>query len=381
MDDHPAWELVFGPAARALAARAVPVPPLAPDSDSPPWDRDTVRVRFRRDALAPSDIAELSELATARLGESRGGVSSLECHAADLAELARANAVAARLFEAHANATRPPAPPTLMGVINATPDSFSDGGRFLDPRVAADEARTMVAFGARMLDVGGESTRPGAEAVRAADELERVLPVIDAIRRAGVAVPISIDTRKAEVAALALDRGASTVNDVSAGRDDPEMLPLVAERGAGFVAMHMLGTPRDMQRSPSYEDPVREITEWLRERVAACLQAGIALPNIALDPGIGFGKRVQDNVALIRRLAELRSLGLPLVYGVSRKSFLGALTGVDAPADRAGASAAAVALCIANGADILRVHDVALMAQVAPVAAAHAGVLDPARTT
>ena len=263
----------------------------------------------------------------------------------------------------------------LVGILNLTEDSFSDGGRFPDARAAIAHGLELVRQGADLLDVGGESTRPGSTPVSAAEELERVLPVIEGLR-AACAVPLSIDTTKAAVAAAALDAGAAVVNDVSAGRFDPGMLPLVAERGCGYVAMHMRGRPRDMQRDPRYGDPVREVLAELRERVAACLDAGVALAGIHVDPGIGFGKRLEHNLALLRRLRELRSLGLPILIGVSRKSFLGELTGRSDPSDRLAATTAAVACAVLQGAEVVRVHDVAAARDAARVAEALRGPLE-----
>jgi dihydropteroate synthase len=255
-----------------------------------------------------------------------------------------------------------------MGILNVTPDSFSDGGRYDDVERATARARELVEHGAELIDIGGESTRPGAEPVEQAAELERVLPVIQAIRSAGIDTPISIDTRKAEVARQALAAGANWVNDTSAGSFDAAMLATVAELDCPFVAMHMRGTPEHMQDAPHYEDPVHEILCWLRERAARCLEAGISPSNLVIDPGIGFGKRPEDNVALVRRTAELRSLGLPILSGVSRKAFLGQLTGVREPTARIGATAAAISLCV---------HDVELAAQVIAVTAAHSGLFPP----
>lgn len=366
-------ELVFGDDARRLQPRAVPCAAAAVDPCAPPFDRERARVAVRAGSLTAGERAELARLSGAAPAPFGVGEELLELGAAAL----RASPLwfARVLLRAHEHATAPLRRPRVVGVLNATPDSFSDGGLHLDPARAAEAAERMVAEGADELDVGGESTRPGALPVPAAEELARVLPVIGAVRARGVRVPLSVDTRRAEVAARALDLGADSVNDTSAGRDDPAMLPLVAERGCPYVVMHARGAPADMQADPRYGDPVSEIAAWLRERAGACLQAGIALHNIALDPGIGFGKRVQDNVALIRRTAELRSLGRPLLVGVSRKRYLGSLTGEAEPARRAGATAAAVALAVACGAERVRVHDVALAAQAAAVAAAHAGLL------
>ncbi|MCB9913774.1 MAG: dihydropteroate synthase [Planctomycetes bacterium] len=262
-----------------------------------------------------------------------------------------------------------------MGVVNVTPDSFSDGGRFDGAAARWRTASRLAREGARWLDVGGESTRPGAAEVSAAEELARVLPVVEGLAAADVAL-VSVDTRKAAVARAATAAGARMVNDVGAGLDDPEMLAAVAESGADYCLMHRQGTIRDMQRAPRYADVVAEVTEFLRARVAACLAAGIARERLWLDPGIGFGKTLEHNLALLRRLRELRSLGLPLLLGVSRKSFIGqvaAATGggsfaAHAPDQRLGGTAAAISFCVGAGAKVLRVHDVAVMAEAAAVA-------------
>lgn len=274
-----------------------------------------------------------------------------------------------------------------MGVVNVTPDSFSDGGSWLDPDAAVAHAAKLRDEGAEVVDVGGESTRPGAEPVPTEVELGRVVPVVERLARELDGLPISIDTQKAAVAAAALDAGAIIVNDVSAARSDPEMLPLVAARGAGLVLMHMQGTPRDMQRDPRYSDVVAEVADFLRARVQACLQAGIDPSRIAVDPGIGFGKRLEHNLELLRRLPELAELGYPLVVGVSRKSFIAQVNRAwNAPPaahpraaiERLGGTAAAVAAAVRGGARLLRVHDVAVMGEALRVAAALEGI-GPAR--
>lgn len=260
-----------------------------------------------------------------------------------------------------------------MGVLNVTPDSFSDGGRYAAAEDAVRHALLMVEQGAEILDIGGESTRPGAREVPVSEELERVLPVLEALRPRTDAL-LSVDTRKAEVAAAALDAGADWINDVSAGTHDPGLLEIVAAAGCTYVAMHARGKPADMQERPHYDDPVAEVTAELTERVEACLKAGIEPSRLVLDPGIGFGKRLEDNLALIRGLPRLKTMGYPLLIGVSRKSFIGTLTSVEQPADRLGGTAAAVTACVLGGADVLRVHDVAAMAQVVSVATAIAQV-------
>jgi dihydropteroate synthase len=262
--------------------------------------------------------------------------------------------------------------PAVVGVLNATPDSFSDGGVHLDPGRAAAAAEAMVADGARMLDLGGESTRPGASPVDAAEERRRLLPVLRAVR-AAVRVPLSVDTTKAEIARLALAEGADLVNDVSAGRLDPGMLPLCAREGVPVVLMHMQGTPATMQDEPRYTDVVKEVADFLAERAQAALTAGVAADAIILDPGIGFGKTLEHNCLLLRRLDLQAALGYPLMVGVSRKGFIGRLLGGRATEGRILGTAAAVALAVAGGARLVRVHDVAAMRDVIAVAEAVVG--------
>jgi dihydropteroate synthase len=258
----------------------------------------------------------------------------------------------------------------IMGVVNVTPDSFSDGGLYLDPEAAVAHGRELVEAGAEILDIGGESTRPGAAPVSAEEELRRVVPVVRGLREADAR--ISVDTSKAAVAAAALEAGAEIVNDVTALRGDPEMAPLCAERGAGIVLMHMTGDPRTMQDDPRYEDVVAEVKAFLAQRLEAAVGAGIAEERIWLDPGIGFGKTGAHNMELLRRLSELRDLDRPLVVGTSRKSFLGRFDG--APADgRLGGTIASSVLAAGEGAEVLRVHDVAEVRQALTVAAAVLG--------
>lgn len=240
-----------------------------------------------------------------------------------------------------------------MGVLNVTPDSFSDGGRNASPDEAAAAARRMAAEGAAIVDIGGESTRPGAQPVDPATEISRVAPVLERLRGE---LPLSIDTRRAEVAERALDLGAVLVNDVTAGRD-PRMLPLVAARGMGIVLMHMRGDPATMQDAPSYPDVVAEVEGFLLERAAAAADAGVPRSRILIDPGIGFGKRLDHNLALLGALPRLAAHGWPVVVGVSRKRFLGDLTGRDVGERRDGTTAA-VALAAFHGAAVVRVHDV-----------------------
>ena len=242
-----------------------------------------------------------------------------------------------------------------MGVVNVTPDSFSDGGRFLEAEAAIDHGLLLRTEGADVLDVGGESTRPGAVGVGIEEELRRVLPVIDGL--AGEGGEISIDTSKAAVAAAALDAGARMVNDVTA-LADPEMGPLCAERGCELVLMHMKGTPRTMQESPSYDDVVDDVKSFLGGRIETAVAAGVDEHRIWVDPGIGFGKTIEHNLELIRRLRELRELGRPILLGASRKSFIGKITGREV-GERVGGSVAAAVLGRLAGADCVRAHDVA----------------------
>jgi dihydropteroate synthase len=248
-------------------------------------------------------------------------------------------------------------PPCVMAVLNVTPDSFSDGGRFLDPRAAREHVDRVAAEGAAICDLGGESTRPGAEPVPPDEQLRRLRPVLDALREEPVPLPLSIDTGRAEVAEAALDAGAVVVNDVWAGRADPRLLPLVAERRAAICLMHMRGEPRTMQQEPRYGDVVAEVRDALAERLDAAVRAGIPEKRVLLDPGIGFGKTLEHNLALLRGLPTLAALGRPLVVGVSRKGMFGALLG-RAVGERLPASLAAGLAAVARGAAVLRVHDV-----------------------
>ncbi|HTL79371.1 MAG TPA: dihydropteroate synthase [Candidatus Babeliales bacterium] len=245
----------------------------------------------------------------------------------------------------------------IMGVLNVTPDSFSDGGEFLAADKAAQRGLQMAAEGAHMIDVGGESTHPGSEPVTVAEELRRVIPVIENLRRK-LDVPISIDTSKAEVARAAIEAGASIVNDVTGGQGDDEMLSLVAETESAFIVMHMQGTPRTMQIQPRYTDVVAQISEFFRQQIARAIGLNIDPMTIAFDPGIGFGKTVEHNLELLARLEELRVHDRPLVVGVSRKSFLGKLIGSPEIDDRLIPGLALTSLLRARGADVFRVHDV-----------------------
>jgi dihydropteroate synthase len=258
---------------------------------------------------------------------------------------------------------------SVMGVVNVTPDSFSDGGLYLDPAAAIAHGLMLEVEGAVILDVGGESTRPGADAVPAADELRRVLPVIEGLVRGGATAAVSIDTSKAAVAAAALEAGATLVNDVTALRGDTEMAAVIAGAGAGCCLMHMLGDPRTMQRDPHYDDVVEEVKAFLEERIAFAVAAGIDEQRILLDPGIGFGKTLEHNLELLRRVDELVALGRPVVIGTSRKSFLGRLTGRDVD-DRLAATIATCVIAYERGARVFRVHEVAPVKDALTVAAA-----------
>jgi dihydropteroate synthase len=245
----------------------------------------------------------------------------------------------------------------VMGILNVTPDSFYGGSRRLDPAKAIADGVAMVASGADIIDIGGESTRPGAQPVTEAEELERVLPVVRGLRRA-VAVPISIDTYKSNIARAALDAGADIVNDISALRFDPAMISLVARERVPLVLMHMQGTPQTMQVEPRYDDVTREVRDFLAAQLYEAMEAGVAPEAIILDPGIGFGKTIEHNLQLLRGLPVLAALGQPLLVGVSRKAFIGKILGLE-PAGRLEGSLAAAVAAALSGADIVRVHDVA----------------------
>ncbi len=242
----------------------------------------------------------------------------------------------------------------LMGILNVTPDSFSDGGRYIDREQAVERGLEMFSRGADIIDVGGESTRPGAQPVSEAEELERILPVVEKLSHSGV--PISIDTYKSRVAGEAVKAGAVMINDISGLRFDPAVADVAAESGAVLVLMHIKGAPRDMQTNPHYDDLMGEILSYLAESAETALNAGVNRDKIIIDPGIGFGKRVVHNFEIIHRLRELKNLGYPLLIGPSRKSFIGAVLDLP-PEQRLYGSCAASALAAANGADIIRVHD------------------------
>jgi dihydropteroate synthase len=262
--------------------------------------------------------------------------------------------------------------PVIMGVVNVTPDSFSDGGLFLDAGAAVEHGRRLASEGAAILDVGGESTRPGAEPVSEDEELRRVLPVVEQLAADGGA-RVSIDTTKAGVARAALEAGATIVNDVSAFRFDRELAALVAESGADCCLMHMLGEPRTMQQDPRYDDVVSDVKAFLEERLAFATSEGVPEERVWLDPGIGFGKTVEHNLELLRRLDEIVAIGRPVVIGTSRKSFLGKLAGGRDEGRRLPGTIATNVVALERGATIFRVHDVAQNADALAVAAATFG--------
>jgi len=268
----------------------------------------------------------------------------------------------------------------IMGIVNVTPDSFSDGGLFLDPGRAVERGLALAEDGADVIDVGGESTRPGADPVPAEEEIRRVLPVIAGLRPRTKAL-ISVDTSKVEVAEAALDAGADIINDISAFRLDPRILHLAARHGAGFILMHMKGVPRTMQAHPRYNDVVAEVRAFLAERIDVAEAYGLPRESIAVDPGIGFGKNQADNLALLARLRGLADLRRPVAVGVSRKSFIGKI--LDAPPeDRLEGTIAAAVVSLVNGASILRVHDVRAVKRAVRVAEAilsEAGANEPPR--
>ena len=261
--------------------------------------------------------------------------------------------------------------PAVMGVLNVTPDSFSDGGEFMDARAAVAHAERMAAEGADLVDVGGESTRPGALPVDADEELRRVMPVVEALGEQGT-IPISIDTSKAAVARAATAAGARFVNDVTALRGDPALAAVVAESGAEVCLVHMRGEPRTMQEDPRYDDVVADVKAFLEERLASAVAAGIPEEQVWLDPGIGFGKTLDHNLELLRRMGEIVALGRPVLVGASRKRFLGALTGRP-ERERVAGTVAANVMAFERGAHMFRVHDVAATRDALVVASATVG--------
>ncbi|WP_225977387.1 dihydropteroate synthase [Nostoc sp. CENA543] len=255
----------------------------------------------------------------------------------------------------------------LMGVLNVTPDSFSDGGEFNNVAAALSQAQAMVAAGADIIDVGGQSTRPGAEQISLEDELNRVLPIIEALRPK-ISVPISVDTTRADVAKASVEAGADIINDISGGTFDEQMLPTAASLGVPIVLMHIQGTPQTMQQMTNYQDVVKEIASFLAKQIAIATDLGIDSTKIIIDPGIGFAKNYEQNLEILRRLEELRSLNCPILVGVSRKSFIGRILNQPDPKARVWGTAAACCAAIFNGADILRIHDVKEISDVSLVA-------------
>ena len=276
------------------------------------------------------------------------------------------------LWRAGRHEFRFPRPTLVMGVLNVTPDSFSDGGKFISLEAAMERAGQMIREGADLLDVGGESTRPGATPVSAEEEIRRVVPIIKQLA-ARLQVPISVDTQKPEVARAALLAGASIVNDIAANRTDDAMWRAVAEFRAGYVVMHMQGTPQTMQLNPAYTDVVREVDAFFAERLARMEQFGVRREQVVLDPGIGFGKTLEHNLQLLGALPRFIARDRPVLLGVSRKAFLGKLTGTENPADRLPAALACAALAVRDGVQLLRVHDVRETVQAARVAEAIRG--------
>lgn len=276
------------------------------------------------------------------------------------------------LWRAGRHEFRFPRPTLVMGVLNVTPDSFSDGGKFFTIEAALEQAEKMIREGADLLDVGGESTRPGATPVAADEEIRRVVPIIKQLA-ARLQVPISIDTQKPEVARAALLAGASIVNDIAANRPDPAMWRAVAEFSAGYIAMHMQGTPQTMQEAPTYVDAVREVGEFFAERLTRLEQAGVRRDQVVLDPGIGFGKTLEHNLQLLAALKQFAQHDRPVLLGVSRKSFLGKLSGAANPAERLPGALACAVLAVRDGVQLLRVHDVRETVQAVRVAQAIRG--------
>ncbi|ACK66367.1 dihydropteroate synthase [Rippkaea orientalis PCC 8801] len=255
----------------------------------------------------------------------------------------------------------------IMGIINVTPDSFSDGGQFNTLETALTQARNLIKSGADILDIGGQSTRPGSQQIPLEEELNRVIPIIKALRQE-TTIPISIDTTRSSVAEAAVEAGADLINDISGGTFDPEMFPVVARLGVPIVIMHIRGTPQTMQQLTDYGDIIQDISQWLEKQLNLAMKAGIKRSHLIIDPGIGFAKTYQQNLELLRRLGEFRRLGCPMLVGVSRKSFIGHILQENDPKQRIWGTAAACCSAIAQKADVLRVHDVAQMVDVCRVA-------------
>lgn len=260
--------------------------------------------------------------------------------------------------------------PAIMGILNVTPDSFSDGGDFLDPDRAVSQAVRLLDEGADIVDIGGESTRPGSEPVPEEEELRRVVPVVRGILASRPEAVISVDTYRAATAEAALGAGAAIINDVTALRGDPELAKVVADAGCPLILMHMLGEPKTMQRDPRYEDVVREVRDFLAERAEYAVAEGVSAENVILDPGIGFGKTVEHNLALLKHLDAIVELGFPVLVGASRKAFIGKITGVEEARDRVSGTVAVNVMASERGASILRVHDVGANREALAVAGA-----------
>ncbi|CAA9892625.1 Dihydropteroate synthase [Candidatus Methylobacter favarea] len=258
--------------------------------------------------------------------------------------------------------------PLIMGILNVTPDSFSDGGKYSAINAALQQAELMIAQGADIIDIGGESTRPGADPVAAAEQIQRVVPVIRAIRQRLDNVPISIDTTLSKVAKAALDAGTDMINDISGGQNDQDLLALAAEREVPIILMHSKGAPKTMQNNPNYDDVVQEVVNALRERINSALNAGIKPAKIAIDPGIGFGKRKQDNIDLLAHLEAFVAMGFPVLLGASRKRFMGTICDITEPSELVTATAVTTALGVMAGVQMFRVHDVKENRQAADVA-------------
>ncbi len=263
--------------------------------------------------------------------------------------------------------------PSIVGIVNVTPDSFSDGGDFLDPEAAADHAAAMLEAGAAIVDVGGESTRPGSAPVSREEEVGRVVPVVERILAARPGSLISIDTYRSETAAAALEAGAHLVNDVTALRSDPRMASVVAEAGCPVILMHMQGEPKTMQKEPRYTDVVDEVRDFLAQRAEHAVAAGVRPENIIVDPGIGFGKKLEHNLALLRNLEAIVDLGFPVLVGASRKTFIGKITGVQEASERVFGTVATTVLAYEKGAALFRVHDVRANREALAVAEAVRG--------
>ena len=257
-----------------------------------------------------------------------------------------------------------------MGILNVTPDSFSDGGNYVDPEAAAEHAAAMLDEGAAIIDVGGESTRPGSDPVSPEEEARRVVPVIERIVAARPGAIISVDTYRSATAAAALEAGAAIVNDVTALRGDPRMAAVVSEAGCPVILMHMQGEPKTMQSEPRYTDVVREVNDFLRSRVEHAVAAGVGEENVIVDPGIGFGKTVDHNLTLLRDLKSVVDLGFPVLVGASRKRFIGSITGVEEAAERVFGTVASTVLAYERGATLFRVHDVGANSEALAVAEA-----------